>query len=196
MRILYLLLLCSLWLTTAEGQTPRRRDLPPPLPTGTVPDRVPLEPVTTSESDTPNPIVRELQELVKAVAALKAQTRVQAASALLDSLLKRQTTLESQIEAIQTEYDRLRAERANNLARLESLSTEVARMAYVSQADAEARVRADVASRDATFQTLLVGLETRFNEKNAELIQIKAEIELLKGRLRNFIDESPETGQP
>jgi hypothetical protein len=69
-------------------------------------------------------------------------------------------------------------------------------MAYVSQADAEARVRADVASRDTTFQTRLTSLETRFNEKRAELVQVNAEIELLKGRLRGFIDEPAEAGQP
>ncbi len=204
MRMLYVLALVlpGVWFTTAEGQTPRRRPLPPaPVPaTGTLPDRMPAEPLSgvsgASDAEPPDPIVRELQALVKAVVALRAQTQVQAANVLLDTLLKRQTTLEGQIESIQSEYDRLRAERAANLARLQDLAGEVSRMAYVSQADAEARVRADVASRDAAFQTRLTGLETRFNEKRAELVQVNAEIELLKGRLRGLIDEPAQTGQP
>ncbi|AEP11251.1 MULTISPECIES: hypothetical protein [Chloracidobacterium] len=202
MRMLYVLVLLGVWFTTAEGQTPRRRALPPsPVPvTTTLPDRMPAEPSAgvsgAPDAEPPDPIVRELQALVKAVVALKAQTRVQAANVLLDTLLKRQTTLEGQIETIQSEYDRVRAERAANLARLQDLAAEVSRMAYVSQAEAEARVRADVASRDAAFQTRLTSLEARFNEKRAELVQVNAEIELLKGRLRGFIDEPAETGQP
>jgi chromosome segregation ATPase len=140
-------------------------------------------------------IVRELRALVKAVMTLSAQTQVQAANALLDALLKRQATLEGQIENLQTEYDRLRAERAANLARLQDMAAEISRMAYVSQADAEARVLAEVTSRDAMLQTRLTGLETRLNEKRAELVQVTAEIELLKGRLRSLIDKTPEAGQ-
>jgi chromosome segregation ATPase len=140
-------------------------------------------------------IVRELRALVKAVMTLSAQTQVQAANALLDALLKRQATLEGQIENLQTEYDRLRAERAANLARLQDMAAEISRMAYVSQADAEARVRAEVTSRDAMLQTRLTGLETRLNEKRAELVQVTAEIELLKGRLRSLVDKTPEAGQ-
>jgi len=200
--MLYVLVLLGVWSAMAEGQTPRRRPLPPsPVSsTATLPDRMPAEPPAglsgASDVGPPDPIVRELQALVKAVVALKAQTKVQAANVLLDSLLKRQATLESQLETIQSEYDRIRAERAANLARLQDLAAEISRMAYVSQADAEARVRADVASRDAAFQTRLTSLETRFNEKRAELVQVNAEIELLKGRLRGFIDEPAETGQP
>jgi hypothetical protein len=33
------------------------------------------------------------------------------------------------------------------------------------------------------------------NEKRAELVQVTAEIELLKGRLRSLIDKTPEAGQ-
>lgn len=153
-------------------------------------------PAENTDTDSSDAIVRELQALVKAVMALSTQTKVQAANVLLDTLLKRQATLEGQIDTIQVEYDRLRADRAANLARLQDLAGEIARMAYVSQADAEARVRADVASRDAAFQTRLTSLEARFNEKRAELVQVNAEIELLKHRLRGFIDESPETKQP
>ncbi len=198
MRMLSLLLLLSLWFFPAKGQAPRRRALPPPLPAAPLPDRMPAEPTANpaTDSDAADPIVRELQELVKAVAALKAQTKVQAANVLLDALLKRQATLESQAEALQSEYDRLRAERAANLARLQDLAGEISRLAYVSQADAEARVRADVASRDATFQARLTSLETRFNEKRAELIQVNAEIELLKGRLRGWLDDAPDPSQP
>ncbi|OYT70109.1 MAG: hypothetical protein CFK52_12085 [Chloracidobacterium sp. CP2_5A] len=199
MRMLSLLLLLCVWLSPAEGQAPQRRAAAP-LPAAPLPDRMPVEPIsnpaTVTDSGAADPIVRELRELVKAVAALKAQTKVQAANVLLDALLKRQATLESQTEAVQTEYDRVRAERAANLARLQDLASEVSRMAYVSQADAEARVRADVASRDATFQTRLASLEARFNEKRSELIQVSAEIELLKGRLRGFLDDAPDANQP
>lgn len=197
--LLWLLLLLGVACPPVAGQTPRRRALPPPPPAAPPPDRTPVEPVnpaSAAEAETPDPIVRELRELVKAVAALKAQTKVQAANVLLDALLKRQTTLESQIEAIQTEYDRLRAERAANLARLQDMAGELSRMAYVSQADAEARIRADVASRDAALQPRLTSLETRFNEKRAELVQVNAEIELLKGRLRGWLDETPDAEQP
>lgn len=144
----------------------------------------------------PDPIVRELRELVKVVAALTAQTRIQAANVLIDASLKRQATLESQIETLQAEYDRLRAEQAANLARLQDLSGELSRMAYVSQAEAEARIRADVAARDAAVQPRLTSLETRLNEKRAELVQVTAELELLKGRLRSVLDDVPTAAHP
>jgi|GEM_PF-1725693 chromosome segregation ATPase len=203
MRMLYAIVLLGLWLGTADGQTPHRRaSLPPPVtsvPATPLPDRMPAEPVAapTGAADAAplESIVRELRALVKAVMTLSAQTQVQAANALLDALLKRQATLEGQIENLQTEYDRLRAERAANLARLQDMAAEISRMAYVSQADAEARVRAEVTSRDAMLQTRLTGLETRLNEKRAELVQVTAEIELLKGRLRSLIDKTPEAGQ-
>lgn len=197
--LLWLLLLFGVGWPPAFGQTPRRRALPPPPASAPMPDRTPVEPADpapTVETETPDPIVRELRELVKAVAALKAQTKVQAANVLLDALLKRQAMLESQLETIQTEYDRLRAERAANLARLQDMAGELSRMAYVSQADAEARIRADVASRDAALQPRLTSLETRFNEKRAELVQVTAEIELLKGRLRGWLDDAPDAGRP
>lgn len=201
--MLYAIVLLGLWLGTADGQTPHRRALLPPpvtsVPATPLPDRMPAEPVAapTGAADAAplESIVRELRALVKAVMTLSAQTQVQAANALLDALLKRQATLEGQIENLQTEYDRLRAERAANLARLQDMAAEISRMAYVSQADAEARVRAEVTSRDAMLQTRLTGLETRLNEKRAELVQVTAEIELLKGRLRSLIDKTPEAGQ-
>ncbi|MGQ9895976.1 MAG: hypothetical protein ACUVR8_00215 [Acidobacteriota bacterium] len=202
MRMLYVLVLLGVWLGTAEGQTSRHPSRPPSpvTATATLPDRMPAELPSTlsgaSDAEPTNSIVRELQALVKAVAALKAQTKVQAANVLLDTLLKRQATLESQLEILQSEYDRLQSERTANLARLQDLAGEVSRMAYVSQADAETRVRADVTRRDAAFQTRLTSLESHFNEKRTELIQVKAEIELLKGRLRSFIDEPSEDGQP
>lgn len=198
--LLWLLLLFGVCCPPVEGQTPRRRALPPPPPPAPAPDRTPAEPTavpaSTAEAETTNPIVRELRELVKAVAALKAQTKIQAANVLLDALLKRQATLESQTEAIQAEYDRLRAERAANLARLQDIAGELSRMAYVSQADAEARIRADVANRDAALQPRLTSLETRFNEKRAELMQVNAEIELLKGRLRSLLDDTSDAERP
>ncbi len=194
MRMMLWFLLLGMSCLPVAGQTPRR-----PLPAPTLPDRTPVTPAVplpTAEGEMPDPIVRELRELVKVVAALTAQTRIQAANVLIDASLKRQATLESQIETLQAEYDRLRAEQAANLARLQDLSGELSRMAYVSQAEAEARIRADVAARDAAVQPRLTSLETRLNEKRAELVQVTAELELLKGRLRSVLDDVPTAAHP
>ncbi len=203
MRILLLaLVLVGMFSTVANAQNPRpkRRQAPPALPPA-LPDRTPATPAgnenqpppvveTTPAKPEEDPIVRELDKLVKAVGALERSGKVQAGSALLGVFYARQATLENQISETEKSLRAMRLELTDVEARLQNIAGELVTMAYASRDEAEARVRATLNGRAARLRADILAAEPTLTQKQGELAALTAQIEDLKAKLVSAIEAS------
>jgi DNA repair exonuclease SbcCD ATPase subunit len=204
MRILLLaLVLVGMFPTVANAQNPRpkRRQAPPALPPA-LPDRTPAtagqsenQPPPVSET-TPakpeeDPIVRELDKLVKAVGALEQSGKVQAGAALLNALYARQAALESQIAESEKSVRAMRLELADAETRLQNIAGELATMAYASRDEAEAKVRATLNARTERLRADITATEPSLTRKQGELAALTAQIDDLKAKLISAVEPAP-----
>lgn len=209
MRILLLaLLLVGLTPTFAHAQNPRprRRPTPPALPPA-LPDRTPVVPVegqnptgSGSNGDAPkpeeDPIVRELDKLVKAVGSLERTGKVQAGSALLGALYSRQSSLEFQISETEKSLRAMRSELSEVENRQQNIGAELATMAFASRDEAEARVRSSLQARADKLRSELAIAENGLQPKKGELSALVAQIEDIKQKLIASLDLNPPTDGP
>lgn len=142
-----------------------------------------------SDAPTNSEIVGELQELVKAVKALRENQQIQTASSFLLVLQSRLQFVEGKLNIAERDLADLKRRQATNLARLDNIDNELIARGFLNRGDGERQIRAEVAAEDGRL--LLTVAEA--DQKRADL---QSEHDRIRSRIDRLTEQVMETLLP
>ncbi|MBX7222990.1 MAG: hypothetical protein K1Y36_23790 [Blastocatellia bacterium] len=140
-------------------------------------------------------IVLQLQELVKAVNALREQNQAQTAVSLLQVQQNRLTAVEAKLTAARSVVTLIKEKQLANSRRNDNIRNEVIGRGLLNQSEGEQVVRADIEAENIRLQGERNEAEQQLAAIQLEYDQVKAEIEQTKQQVMQFLTTKPASDQ-